>query len=117
MSKFTSTIFPAIAGATSVCASLARLPVASMYAGIGITTACAVVTSTIGVSAAAVLFAALDPLDPLEMTAKNAMQPKMIPKTPRFPMITFDDLAGFTVTAYAVNDYLREISRGFVIRN
>jgi hypothetical protein len=59
-----------------------------MYAGIGITTAWAVVTSTTGFSVAALLlFAALDPLHADETTARTAMQLKTIPKTIRFLMI------------------------------
>ena len=87
MSKLTSTTFPAIAGATSVCASLARLPVASMYAGIGITAACAVEMSTVTVSAAAFVFAALEPPQPAEIAAKKTTQPRIIPKTPSLVMV------------------------------
>src|SRR5262245_45747604 len=47
MSKLTCVILPATAGATSVCASLTRLPVASKYVGISRTIAGVVVTSTI----------------------------------------------------------------------
>src|SRR5207247_2605803 len=62
MSKLTCVILPATAGATSVCASLTKLPVASKYVGIGRITACAAVTSTVCAAVFVFEFADVEPV-------------------------------------------------------
>src|SRR5829696_1855816 len=68
------------------------------------------------VSATVLVFAALDPLHPLEMIAKRAMQPRIIPKTTRFPIFTFT-LIGLAAAADTIDQDLGEIPCRLLVRD